>query len=126
LQTRRDAKAAARLLQRLLKKQGVAPRRIITDQLGSYAAARRKIMPAVGHRLHKRLNNRAENSHLPFRRREALMQGFRSPKGLQRFIEVFSAVRNHFVPPGLAALPCPSVGIACARWEWKLVAGLAV
>jgi putative transposase len=73
LQTRRDSKAAARLLRRLLNKQGVAPKRIVTDKLGSYAAARKKIMPAVEHRSHKRLNNRAENSHLPFRRRERAM-----------------------------------------------------
>ena len=70
LQTRRDGKAAVRLLPRLLNKQGVAPKRIVTDKLGSYVAARRKIMPAVEHRSHRRLNNRAENSHLPLRRRE--------------------------------------------------------
>jgi putative transposase len=69
------------------------------DKLGSYAAARRQIMPAVEHRSHKGLNNRAENSHLPLRRRERAMQGFRSPGGLQRFTSVFSAVRNLFVPP---------------------------
>jgi transposase-like protein len=53
----------------------------------------------VEHRSHKGLNNRAENTHLPFRRRERTMQGFRSPGGLQRFVSVFSAVRNLFVPP---------------------------
>jgi putative transposase len=56
-------------------------------------------MPAVEHRSHKGLNNRAENSHLPLRKRERIMQGFRSVGGLQRFISVFSAVRNLFVPP---------------------------
>lgn len=79
VQTRRDTKAAKRLLKRLLKKQGCAPKRLITDKLGSYAAARRQIMPAVEHRSHKGLNNRAENSHLPLRKRERAMQGFRSP-----------------------------------------------
>jgi putative transposase len=68
LQTRRDSKAAARLLRRLLNKQGVVPQRIVTDKLGSYAAARRKIMPAVEHRSHKGLTNRAENAHSPVRR----------------------------------------------------------
>ena len=72
---------------------------MITDKLGSLAAARRQIMPAVEHRSHKRLNNRAENSHLPLRKRERAMQGFRSPGGLQRFTSVFSAIRNLFVPP---------------------------
>jgi putative transposase len=99
VQSRRNTKAAKRLLKRLLRKQGCAPRRMITDKLGSYATARRQIMPAVEHRSHKGLNNRAENSHLPLRRRERAMQGFRSPGGLQRFVSVFSAVRNLFVPP---------------------------
>ena len=98
VQTRRDTRAAKRLLKRLLRKQGCPPRRLITDKLGSYAAAQRQVMPDVEHRSHKGLNNRAENSHLPFRRREWLMQGFRSPRYLQRFVSVFSAVRNLFVP----------------------------
>jgi putative transposase len=99
VQSRRDTKAAKRLLRRLLKKQGCPPQRMITDKLGSYGAARRQIMLAVDHRSHKGLNNRAENSHLPLRRREQAMQGFRSPGGLQRFASVFSATRNLFVPP---------------------------
>jgi putative transposase len=72
---------------------------MVTDKLGSYAAARRQIMPVVEHRAHKGLNNRAENSHLPLRKRERAMQGFRSPGGLQRFVATFSALRNLFVPP---------------------------
>jgi putative transposase len=99
VQTRRDTKAAKRLLKRLLKKQGCPPRRMITDKLGSYAAARRQIMPAVEHRSHKGLDNRAENSHLSLRKRERVMQGFRSPGGLQRFVSVFSAFGNLCVPP---------------------------
>ncbi|MHA6645715.1 IS6 family transposase [Mesorhizobium sp. A623] len=99
VQNRRNTKAAKRLLMRLLKKQGVAPKRMITDKLRSYGAARRQVMPGVEHRSHKRLNNRAENSHLPLRKRERTMQGFRSPGSLQRFISIFSALRNLFVPP---------------------------
>ncbi len=99
LQSRRSTKAAKRLLVRLMKKQGTALKRIITDKLPSYGAARREIMPGVEHRFHKGLNNRAENSHLPLRKRERMMQGFRSVGGLQRFTSVFSAVRNLFVPP---------------------------
>jgi putative transposase len=99
VQNRRDTKAAKRLLTRLMKKQGMAPRRIITDKLPSYGAARRQVMPRVEHRSHKGLNNRAENSHLPLRKQERMMQGFRSVGGLQRFTSVFSAVRNLFVPP---------------------------
>jgi transposase-like protein len=55
VQSRRDAKAAKRLLRRLLKQQGCPPRRMITDKLGSYAAAQRQIMPDVEHRSHKGL-----------------------------------------------------------------------
>jgi putative transposase len=69
VQSRRNAKAAERLLRKLLKKQGAAPRVMITDKLASYAAAKRVVMPSVEHRQHKGLNNRAENSHQPTRRR---------------------------------------------------------
>ncbi|TVZ74787.1 putative transposase [Rhizobium mongolense USDA 1844] len=65
VQTRRNTKAAKRLLTRLLKKQGIPPKRMITDKLRSYGAAKRQVMPNVEHRSHKGLNNRAENSHLP-------------------------------------------------------------
>jgi putative transposase len=68
-----NTKAARRLLARLLRKQGRPPKRIVTDKLGSYGAARRKLMPEVEHRQHKRLNNRAENSHVPIRKRERTM-----------------------------------------------------
>lgn len=99
VQTRRNTKAGGRLLTRLLKKQGLAPKRMITDKLRSYGAARRQVMPDVEHWSHKGLNNRAENSHVPLRKRERMMQGFRSPGGLQRFVSIFSAIRNLFVPP---------------------------
>ncbi len=99
VQARRDTKAAKRLLVRVLKKQGLSPKRIVSDKLRSYGAARRDVMPGVEHRSHKGLNNRAENSHVLLRKRERMMQGFRSVGGLQRFIPVFSAVRNLFVPP---------------------------
>lgn len=101
VQTRRNTKAARRLLIRLLKKQGQSPKRIITDKLRSYGTARRQVMPDVEHRMHKGLNNRAENSHLPFRKRERMRQGFRSVGSLQHFVSIFSAVRNLFVPARL-------------------------
>ena len=126
VQTRRDTKAAKRLLTRLLKKQGCPPRRVITDKLGSYAAARRQIMPAIEHRSHKGLNNRAENSHLPLRRRERAMQGFRSAGGLQRFVAVFSAVRNLFVPPrSRRSALATHLHRLNAVAQWKAVAGIA-
>src|SRR5215207_6703124 len=70
VQRRRDKRAARRLLRKLLKKQCRAPRVLITDKLASYSAAKADVMPSVEHRRHKGLNNRAENSHQPTRRRE--------------------------------------------------------
>ncbi len=66
VQSRRNSKAAKRLLTRLLQKQGMPPKRIITGKLRSYAAARKLVMPYVEHHSHKGLNNRAENSHVRF------------------------------------------------------------
>jgi putative transposase len=108
-----------------LKKQGCPPRRMITDKLGSYAAARRRIMPAVEPRSHKGPNNRAENSHVPLRKRERMMQGFRSVGGLQRFTSVFSAGRNLFVPPrpSQSALATHLHRLQ-AMAAWKAVAGV--
>jgi putative transposase len=77
----------------------MAPKRIITDKLGSYGAAKKQVMPKVEHRSHKGLNNRVENSHVPFRKRERIVQHFRSASALQRFVSIFSAFRNLFVPP---------------------------
>ena len=99
VQRRRDTKAAKRLLKRLLKKQGCPPRRWSPTSSAPTRLPGAEIMPAVEHRSHKALNNRAENSHLPLRRRERAMQGFRSPGGLHRFTSVYSAIRNLFVPP---------------------------
>jgi putative transposase len=78
VQSCRNAEAAKRLLRKLLKKQGIAPRVMITDKLASYGSAKREIMPGVEHRQHKGLNNRAENSHQPTRRRERVMKRFKS------------------------------------------------
>jgi putative transposase len=125
VQTRRNTKAAKRLLRRLLKKQGVAPKRIITDKLASYGPAKREVMPGVDHWSHKGLNNRAENSHVPLRRRERVMQGFRSPGGLQRFTTVFSAVRNIFVPPlSHRSALATHLHRLNAMAEWRAAAGL--
>lgn len=110
-----NTKAAKRLLIRLMKKQGGVPKRIVTDKFGSYGAARCQIMPAVEHRSHKGLNNRAESSHPPQRKRERVMQRFRSPSALQRFISNFSAVRNLFVPTYLKRQPSTSTCIVSGR-----------
>ena len=99
VQSRRNAKAAKRLLRKLLKKQGRAPRVMITDKLASYAVAKRVVMPGVEHRQHKGLNNRAENSHQPTRRRERIMKRFKSAGQAQRFLSVHDQVGNLFRRP---------------------------
>src|SRR5215813_60202 len=78
--------AAKRLLRKLLKRQMRPPRVMITDKLASYGAAKREIMPGIEHRQHKGLNNRAENSHQPTRRRERQMKQFKSAGQAQRFL----------------------------------------
>lgn len=70
LQSRRNKKAAVRLMRKLLKSQGLTPRVMVTDKLRSYCAAKAELIPGIEHRSHKGLNNRAENSQLAVRRRE--------------------------------------------------------
>ncbi|RCW78838.1 transposase [Phyllobacterium bourgognense] len=127
VQSRRNTKAARRLLKRLLRKQGMAPKRMITDKLRSYGAARRQLMAHGEHRSHKGLNNRAENSHVPLRKRERVMQGFRSPDSLQRFVSIFSAVRNLFVPPRISRfafqIHLHRLG-AMAEWKNQITASI--
>src|SRR3954452_22687264 len=96
VQSRRDKAAAKRLLRKLLKRQCRAPRVMITDKLGSYGAAKREIMPGVEHRQHKGLNNRAENSHQPTRRRERQMKRFKSARQAQRFLSTHDQINNLF------------------------------
>src|SRR4051794_38872004 len=96
VQSRRDKKAAKRLLRKLMKKQERAPRVLITDKLRSYAAAKREIMPGVEHRQHKGLNNRAENSHQPTRGRGRFMNRFKSPRQVQRFLTTQDLVGTLF------------------------------
>ncbi|MER5618451.1 IS6 family transposase [Streptomyces sp. NPDC002215] len=98
LQSRRDRAAARRFFRRLMKKTRTVPGVVVTDKLRSYGAAHREVMPSVEHRSHKGLNNRAENSHQPTRRRERAMKGFRSVGGAQRFLSAFSGISPHFRP----------------------------
>lgn len=99
VQSRRNKKAALRLLRKLLKQQGIAPRVMITDKLGSYSAAKTELMPDVEHRSHKGLNNRAENSHLAVRRRERGMKRFKSARQCQRFVSIHGPIANLFHHP---------------------------
>lgn len=96
VQPKRNAKAALKLMCKLLKKQGWAPSRIVTDKLKSYHVAYRVLGLNAEHIDNKRENNRAENSHLPVRRRERKMQKFKSPGSAQRFLNVQSATYSTF------------------------------
>src|SRR5437660_7250493 len=99
VQERRDQVAAERFLRRVLDGEaGAEPRVVITDKLASYPPAIRRVLPNTEHRRHKGLNNRAENSHLPTRKRERVLQRFKSAEHAQRFLRTVSAVGNHFRP----------------------------
>ena len=92
---KRDRAAALKFLKRLMKKYG-QPQAVVTDRLSSYRAAMQEIGNADRQQTGRRLNNRAENSHQPFRRRERAMQRFRSKKTLQKFSSIHGQVHNHF------------------------------
>jgi putative transposase len=96
VQSRRNKRAAKRLLRKLLKRQCRAPRVMITDKLGSYSTAKAEMMPSVEHRKHKGLNNRAENSYQPTRRRERQMKRFKSAGQAQRFLAAHDQINNLF------------------------------
>jgi putative transposase len=96
VQPRRDRHAAERFFRKLLKGQGRAPRRLITDNLRSYSAAHRHVMPSVVHSTTQYANNRAELSHQPTRQRERQMRRFKSVAHAQRFVAVHGLVRNLF------------------------------
>jgi len=96
VQSKRNARAALKLMRKLLKKQGWAPTRIVTDKLRSYHVAFGKLGLSAEHIDKKRANNRAENSHQPVRRREGKQQRFKSPGSAQRFLNIHSATYNTF------------------------------
>src|SRR5215203_4147049 len=98
VQDRRNATAAKRFFKRLLAGLKYKPKRIVTDGLRSYGAAQREVLPEVKHRTSRYLNNRAENSHSPTRRRERQMQRFKSPEQAQRFLSSHAMIYGHFRP----------------------------
>jgi transposase-like protein len=96
VQKRRNKRAALRLMRKLLKNQDVHPTQIVTDKLKSYGAALRELGLGHIHETGKRLNNRAESSHVPIRRRERKMQSFKSQKSAQRFLSTYGPIYNLF------------------------------
>lgn len=97
VQRRRNKAAALKLLRKLLKSQGIHPEVIVTDKLASYRAAMNALGLQDRHRpggMHA--NSRAENSHLPIRRRERKQQKFKSPRSAQRFLSTHAAIHNSF------------------------------
>jgi transposase-like protein len=96
IQSKRDAKAASKLMKKLLKRHGFRPTRIVTDKLRSYRSAFRAMGLVAVHDQGLRANNRAENSHQPVRRREREQQRFKSPGSAQRFLSIQSATYNTF------------------------------
>jgi putative transposase len=126
VQSRRNKKAAKKFFRKLLKGSTDVPRVIITNQLRSYGAAKREILPSVEHRQHRYLNNRAENSHQPTRQREQRLQGFKSPGHVQRFLSAYALIAQHF-RPRCHRLPAPEYRQEMApRFQsWQEITGTA-
>jgi transposase-like protein len=96
LQTKRNKRAALKVMRKLLKKTGFVPDKLVTDELTSYGAATRDLGLANRHERGRSRNNRAENSHQPTRRRERKMQRFKSMGSAQRFLSIHAAASNTF------------------------------
>jgi len=92
VQKRSGTNAAVRFFRKLLKGRGRGPRRLVTDELKSYSAARWKVMPDVIHVADQYANNRAEVSHESTRQRERSMRRFKSVSRAQRFLSVHGVV----------------------------------
>jgi len=97
VQPRRNKRAALKLIRKLLKNQGILPSTIVTDKLPSYGAALREIGLTKYHDFGDRKNNRAENSHLPVRRRERKMQRFKSPGSAHSSIYNLFNIQRHLI-----------------------------
>ena len=116
---RRDRKAALKFLRKTMKRYG-QPEIIVTDKLRSYGAAMKVIGNADRQETGRWLNNRVENSHQPFRRRERAMLRFRQMRSLQKFASVHSSIHNHFNQErALYSRPNFKLNRAAALTEWR-------
>src|ERR671910_1945133 len=127
LQAKRATKAARKLTRKLLKKQGMMPDEWVTDKNPSYGAALRELrLTRAAHTRRKSANNRAESSHVPVRRRERKLQGFKSPRSAQRFLSLHAATYNTFtVPRHLTTARTYRLFRAEAFEAWRNAAGIA-
>jgi putative transposase len=127
VQHRRDKQAAERFSRKLLKGLRYVPRVVVTDQLRSYGAAMRELLPGVEHWQHRYLNNRAENSHQPTRQRERRMQRFKSPGHAQRFLAAYGPIASHFRPRRhLLSAPAYRQEMRQRFRIWREITGLAM
>ena len=126
VQTRRNKRAALKLMRKLLKKYGFVPNKFVTDDLRSYGAAASVLGIARRHERGRWRNNRAENSHQPTRRRERKMQGFKSVGSAQRFLSVHAAAYNTFnVQRHLTSARTHRAFRASAMLTWREVVAAA-
>lgn len=116
---RRDKKAALKFLRKAMRKHG-QPEVIVTDRLRSYGAALKELGSSGRQETGRWTNNRAENSHLPFRRRERAMLRFRRIRSLQKFAAVHASVSNHFNQErSLSSRDIFKTNRAAALVEWR-------
>jgi putative transposase len=126
LQSKRDKRAALKLMRKLLKKMNFVPDKLVTDDLRSYRAACRDLGISHRHERGRWRNNRAENSHQPTRRRERKMQGFKSPGSAQRFLSFHAATYNTFnVQRHLTSASTHRVFRSSAMQTWREATAVA-
>ena len=120
----RDTKAALKFLRKAMRKHG-RPEVVVTDRLRSYGAALTEIHATARQETAHWLNNRAENTHLPFRRRERALQRFRRMRSSQMFVSVHASVTNHFnLERSLTSRSNFKLNRTAALAEWRqLLAG---
>jgi putative transposase len=115
----RDKKAPLKFLEKAMRRHGPCDR-YVTDKLRSYGAALKDLGAADRQETGRWLNNRAENSHLAFRRRERAMLRFRRMRSLQKFASVHASVTNHFNNErSLSSRPLFKANRAAALAEWR-------